>query len=43
MKQSLTVSVKTFTDMLPNLIASGVTFKAVEKEGEILIDFTGGY
>jgi len=43
MKQTLTVSQETFISMLPNLIASGVLFKAIEKDGEIFIEFTGGY
>jgi hypothetical protein len=41
--RTLKISLDTFTTMLPNLIASGVTFESIEKEGEILITFTGGY
>jgi len=42
MKQ-LIVSPKTFTKMLSDLIASGVTFEAEEKDGNIVITFLGGY
>jgi len=41
--RTLTVSTKTFTEMLSGLIQSGVTFEAEEKNGEIVITFTGGY
>jgi len=42
--KKLTVSQKTFTEMLVGLIASGVTFEAEEiSEGIIRIDFLGGY
>lgn len=41
--KELTVSPKTFTEMLSGLIASGVTFEAVEKGDYIIVTFTGGY
>jgi len=41
--KSLFVSQETFTEMLTGLIVSGVTFEAVEKNGGILIEFTGGH
>jgi hypothetical protein len=41
--QTLIVSKETFFSMLTDLIASGVTFEAEEKNGSILITFTGGY
>ena len=41
--KTLIVSKTTFTDMLSGLIASGVTFKANEVDGLIVIRFTGGY
>lgn len=41
--QKLVISTKAFTDMLNDLIASGVTFEAEEKDGWITITFTGGY
>jgi hypothetical protein len=42
--RKLTVSQKAFTEMLSGLIASGVTFEAVEDDsGDIEIEFTGGY
>jgi hypothetical protein len=34
---------KTFNEMLLGLIKSGVTFDAEEREGKIIIEFTGGY
>ena len=41
--KTLTVSIETFNEMLLGLIKSGVTFEAEEREGKIIIDFTGGY
>ena len=41
--KTLTVSIETFNEMLLGFIKSGVTFKAEEREGKIIIDFTGGY
>ena len=41
--QKLSIPTKAFTDMLPDLIASGVTFDAEERNGWITITFTGGY
>lgn len=43
MKQVLYVSPETFVKMISGLVASGVTFVATEKEGQIEIEFTGGY
>lgn len=43
MNNTLSVTQKTFTDMLSGLIASGVTFTAEEINGDIIITFTGGY
>ena len=45
MKRELFVSVETFTAMLADLIASGVTFEAeeVSASGEIRIKFLGGF
>lgn len=39
----LFLSHKAFTEMLPDLVASGCTFDAEEKNGGISITFTGGY
>jgi len=39
----LTVSHDSFTKMLQGLVASGCTFDAVEKDGNIVITFNGGY
>lgn len=41
--RKLFVSVVTFNEMLSGLIASGVTFEAVEREGMIIVTFDGGY
>jgi len=41
--RTLFVSTETFTDMLMDLIITGITFEAEEKNGGILITFTGGY
>ena len=41
--KKLIVSQETFTSMLNGLVASGVTFDATEREGMIIIVFTGGY
>lgn len=41
--RKLTISSETFIKMLSELIASGVTFEAVEKNDLIEITFTGGY
>jgi hypothetical protein len=40
---TLTLSKESFLSILPNLISSGVLFKAIEKDNQILIEFTGGY
>jgi hypothetical protein len=40
---TLFVSTETFTEMLSGLIKSGVTFESKEKDGGILITFTGGH
>ena len=41
--RELTVSKETFFEMLPDLIKSGVTFEAEEKNDFIIITFNGGY
>jgi hypothetical protein len=41
--RTLFVSIETFTAMLTDLIISGVTFESEEKNGGILITFSGGY
>jgi len=42
--KKLKVSASTFAEMLSGIIASGVTFEAVENEyGSIEITFTGGH
>ena len=41
--RKLTVSIETFNEMITDLIKSGVTFEAEEREGKIIIEFTGGY
>jgi len=41
--RTLFVSTETFTDMLWGLIQSGVNFKSEEKDGGILITFSGSY
>jgi hypothetical protein len=41
--RKLTVSIETFNEMVTDLIKSGVTFEAEEREGKIIIEFTGGY
>jgi len=41
--KTLFVSQESFTDMLLGFIKSGVTFEAEEKNGGILITFTGGH
>ena len=41
--RELTVSVEVFLEMLSGLIASGVTFEAIEIRRDIKITFTGGY
>ena len=38
----LIVTKETFTKMLSDLIASGVTFDAIEEDANIVITFTGG-
>lgn len=43
MKTSLTLSTDTFFNKVSDLIASGVTFEAKEKDDQIVIEFTGGY
>lgn len=43
-KQKLTVTLATYMEMLPKLVASGVTYEANEVENQkIEILFTGGY
>jgi len=39
----LTISKKSFFNSLSDLIQSGVTFDAEEKDDNIIITFTGGY
>jgi hypothetical protein len=39
----LIVTIEIFNEMIGGLIASGVTFKANEVDGLIVIRFTGGY
>lgn len=41
--RDLFVSTETFNEMILGLIKSGVTFTSEEKNGGILITFTGGY
>jgi len=41
--KTLFLSHESFTEMLSGLISSGVTFESEEKNGGILITFTGGY
>ncbi len=41
--RELTVSKETFFEMLSDLIKSGVTFEAEEKNNFIIITFNGGY
>jgi hypothetical protein len=41
--KTLFVSIETFNDMLLGFIKSGVTFESEERNGGILITFTGGY
>jgi hypothetical protein len=42
--RSLTISTKTFNEMILGLIQSGVTFVSKENsDGTITIEFTGGY
>lgn len=41
--KELIVSKKTFFEQLSDLIKSGVTFEAEEKDDNIIITFTGGY
>jgi hypothetical protein len=41
--KTLTISKKTFAAMLTDIIASGVTFEAIELNDYIVITFTGGY
>jgi hypothetical protein len=41
--KKLTLSIETFGILLPDLIKSGVTFVAHEVNGNIVIEFTGGY
>jgi hypothetical protein len=41
--RTLFVSHETFIEMLSGFIQSGVTFESEEKNGGILITFTGGY
>lgn len=43
MKQNLIITPEGFTEILSGLVASGVTFVATEKDGLILVEFTGGY
>lgn len=39
----LTVSIETFGIMLLDIIKSGVSFTAKEVEGNIVIEFNGGF
>ena len=39
----LTISKKSFTEMLNGLISSGAKFEAVEVGENIVLTFTGGY
>jgi len=41
--KTLFLSHESFTEMLSGLVSSGTTFEAEEKNGGILITFTGGY
>ena len=41
--RTLFVSTETFTEMLMDLIITVITFESEEKNGGILITFTGGY
>ena len=41
--RTLFVSHTSFTEMIFGLIKSGVTFESEEKDGGILITFTGGF
>ena len=41
--RKLTVSQETFENMLKGIIASGVTFEATEKDGNVIVIFTGGF
>ena len=43
MENTLTVSPILFTAMISGLVASGVTYTAIEKSGMIVVTFTGGY
>ena len=43
-QRELTVSAETFTKMISELVAQGVTFEAEEdQDGNIKVIFTGGY
>jgi hypothetical protein len=41
--KTITVSLDTFTEIILGLIQSGVTFEAIEVNGQIEIEFTGGF
>jgi hypothetical protein len=41
--KKLTVSIETFGILIQDLIKSGVTFVATEVNGNIVIEFTGGF
>jgi hypothetical protein len=41
--RKLTLSTKTFGEIILDLIKSGVTFDAVERDGFIIITFSGGF
>ncbi len=41
--KTLTVTPETFGTMLLSIIESGVTFEAIEKDGKIIVEFTGGF
>jgi len=41
--KTLTITPETFGTMILDLIKSGVTFEAEEREGKIIITFTGGF
>lgn len=42
-KNKLTLNIDTYFDKLSTLIASGVTFEAIEVDGKIVVTFNGGY
>ena len=42
-QQTLTISKENAPAMIAEFIKLGLTFEAVERDGDILINFTGGY